>query len=39
MRIERAVVGQRGEAQALDAAILVGRQFADTVVVARKAGG
>ncbi len=38
MRIERAVIGQRRKSQRLDAAVLVGREFANAVVVARKAG-
>ena len=38
VRIERAVVGERGEAQRLDAAVLVGCKLADAVIVAREAG-
>src|SRR4029077_8783867 len=34
-----AVIGERAEAQPLDAPLAVGRQLADTVVVARESGG
>src|SRR4029077_6699630 len=39
VRIEGAVIGERAEAQPLDAPLAVGRQLADTVVVARESGG
>ena len=39
VRVERAVVRERREAQALDAPVLVGGQLAHAVVVAREAGG
>jgi hypothetical protein len=35
MRIERAVIGKCGEAQRLDAPVLVGGEFADAVLIAR----
>ena len=39
VRVECTMVGQCAKAQRLDAAILVRRQFADTVVIARETGG